>query len=156
MSRSPSNLDPTRDHLIITYIRAGGYPHVAAEAAGVPVAVFEDWLRRGEGPRASSRYRAFARGVRQAQAQCRLGAEVSIRNDRPLDWLKCGPGRGQPGSVGWTAPPRAESPSANTWLLLQPEVQKAIGAVLTALESTPNVRVAVAEQLAPLHSSNGP
>ena len=32
---------------IVAGIRAGAYPHVAAEAAGVPAATFADWLQRG-------------------------------------------------------------------------------------------------------------
>jgi hypothetical protein len=28
-------------------LRAGGFPHVAAEAADVPHEVFDDWLKRG-------------------------------------------------------------------------------------------------------------
>ena len=33
---------------ILAYVRAGGFAHVAAEAAGVPRELFEEWMRRGE------------------------------------------------------------------------------------------------------------
>src|SRR5438105_11864897 len=103
MSSSRYRLTPAIQQAIVAYTRAGGFPHVAAEAAGVPRAVFARWLRRGEGRRAKARYRAFADAVRQAAAQARLGAEVSVRNDKPLDWLRSGPGRETADVPGWTA-----------------------------------------------------
>src|SRR3954465_4955169 len=94
---------------IVAYIRAGGFAEVAAEAAGVRRAVFLGWLRKGDAPDARPRYRAFAEAVRQAQAQARLGAEVSARNDKPLDWLRNGPGRETTRQSGWTANVRPAS-----------------------------------------------
>src|SRR5689334_11150720 len=83
---------------IVAYLRAGGFPEVAAAAAGVPVARFARWMHRGQQPRAPRRYRRFAAAVAEALAQARLGAEVATHEKRPLDWLKCGPGR-----VNWGA-----------------------------------------------------
>src|SRR5438105_549052 len=86
-------LTPAVEQALVAYIRAGGFPHVAAEAAGVPREVFADWMRKGEQPGARGQYRNFALAVRQAVAHARLGAEVSVRTDKPLDWLRNGPGR---------------------------------------------------------------
>ena len=71
MARQQPRLTPAVQQTITAYIRAGGYPHVAAEAAGVPRDVFDDWLRRGEEGRPSRPHRRFARQVRQAvEALC--------------------------------------------------------------------------------------
>src|SRR5438105_1422557 len=98
MARKRHLLTPAVEQAILAYVRAGGFPHVAAEAAGVPRAVFERWLARGQEPGGPAKYRAFLEAVRQAQAQARLGAEVSARDDKPLDWLRSGPGRETPAS----------------------------------------------------------
>ena len=92
---------------ITAFIRAGGFAHVAAEAAGVSREVFEEWLRLAEKPRAAKRYREFAEAVRLARAQARLRAETVALEEKPMDWLKSGPGRDSEGSPGWTAAARA-------------------------------------------------
>src|SRR5947209_4968597 len=66
---------------IVSYVRAGAFDHVAAEAAGISARTFRDWMARGEGrgSRASSRkLRAFAERVREAQAEARAGAEIRV------------------------------------------------------------------------------
>jgi hypothetical protein len=149
MSRKRYPLTPEVERAILAYIRAGGFPHVAAEAAGIPRAVFERWLRKGRGPRARDRYRAFHAAVQQAQAQARLGAEVAALNDKPLDWLRSGPGRETPDSTGWTGsvrPGPAQTGSASA--LSQPEVQALLAVLLKLLEPYPQARAAVAAVLA--------
>jgi len=111
-------LTPEVQHNIVAFLRAGGFPEVASEAAGVPQAVFESWVMRGEAPRARSPYREFAVAVRQAIAQARLGAEVEARNDRPLDWLRSGPGKERPHRPGWSGPARrarGPTPARRCW-----------------------------------------
>ena len=112
MPRQRHQLTPAVQQAILAYVRAGGFPHIAAEAAGVPREVFEHWLERGRGPRAPDKYRALLEGVRQAEAQARLGAEVSALNDKPLDWLRSGPGRETPDRAGWTATVKPHPPAA--------------------------------------------
>src|SRR5215216_2330531 len=85
---------------VLAYIRKGGFPHMAAEAAGIPVSVFEEWLARAARPRCPKPYRDFADAVRQAQAQARIMAEVDVFKADPKTWLKSGPGRDQPESPG--------------------------------------------------------
>src|SRR5215207_9715872 len=99
----PTRLTAAVEKAIVAYVRAGGLPEVAAEAAGVPRATFQRWMNQGESPGGKPRYRAFAQAVRQAEAQARLGAEVSARSDKPLDWLRCGPGRETEEQRGWTS-----------------------------------------------------
>jgi hypothetical protein len=76
---------PTADlaRQIAAFVRAGGFPHVAAEALGVPREVFEDWLRRGSEGRGPAVYGILFREVLQAHAQARLTAEVSVLDHLP-------------------------------------------------------------------------
>src|SRR5262245_59058160 len=65
-------LTPRIQELICAYLRAGSFPHVAAEAAGVPQKVFERWLRWGRAKRPVPLYRDFYEAVSRAQAEARL------------------------------------------------------------------------------------
>src|SRR5262245_57971437 len=78
---------------IVSSIRSGAYPHVAAQAWGVPPEVFDEWMQRGTGPQPCDPYSSFAKDVLQAQAQARLRAEMAAFNVNPRDWLHHGPGR---------------------------------------------------------------
>ena len=133
---------------IVAYGRAGGFAEVAAEAAGVRRLTILGRMRKGDDPKAKPRYRAFAQAARQAQAQARLGAEVSARNDKPLDWLRNGPGRETAEQRGWTSNARPDAGKAAGAALLQAEVRDLVGRVMAALEAHPEVRAALAEQLA--------
>jgi hypothetical protein len=149
MSRKDHELTPRAEQDVLSYLRAGGFLHVAVEAVGLSAEAFALWLRRGEGRRAPARYRALARSVRQAQAQARLGAEASVLGDRPLDWLRYGPGREDAGRPGWTAAARPASAGAvGVSPLLVPEVEALLRAVVRRLEPFPEARAAVAGVLA--------
>jgi hypothetical protein len=98
---------------VCDFIRAGGFPQVAAEAAGVPGEVFAAWLKRGEAGRVTAhnrRYFELRQAVMQAEAQARLAAEIKVHETTPLAWLRQGPGRETAGNPGWT---QAGGPS--TW-----------------------------------------
>lgn len=126
---------------IPAYVRAGGYPEVAAVAAGMPREVFTDWMQRGLQSRSPTRYRAFARSIFQAEAQARLGAETIIRRERPLDWLKHGPGKERPGQPGWTALIRGGiTDLATSHLLQSPMVQAFLAHLLDCLLPHPDAR----------------
>jgi hypothetical protein len=146
MSAKRHPLTPTVQQMIVAYVRAGGFPHVAAEAAGVPCAVFERWMRRGHAPRPKDRYRAFAEAVGQAAAQARLGAEVAILTNKPLDWLRYGPGRETAKRRGWTGAVRAAvlPRRGRREALAEPEVQALIARLLGLLEPFPEARAAIA------------
>jgi hypothetical protein len=144
MSSSRYRLTPAIEQAIVAYIRAGGFPHVAAEAAGIPRQVFERWRRLGEGPRASKRYRDFADAVRQAAAQARLAAEVKVHAEKPLDWLRYGPGRETADNPGWTGTARPRPPSQTESLLLDPGIAAIFVSLLEALADHPDARSAAA------------
>jgi hypothetical protein len=146
MSHSSPPLTPELQGRIVAFVRAGGFPHVAAEAAGVPQHVFERWLKRGGRGKVRQPYRDFADAVREAAAQARLKAEVGVFDKRPLDWLKCGPGKETPRRPGWSAAPRAQpaAPRDAGEVLALRAVQELFGDLLKSLEAEPEVRAKAA------------
>jgi hypothetical protein len=141
--------DPLLADRVLSYIQSGGYPQVAAEAAGVPEQAFLQWINWGEKKRAREPYRAFARGVRQAVAHGRLIAELAVHEKDPKFWLTHGPGRETAHSPGWTGevkPASREDPgqaAENTdaqWRALYTTLMR-------ALSEFPEARLAVAQAL---------
>jgi hypothetical protein len=134
---------------IVTQIRAGVYPQVAAEAAGVHRKAFLDWLSRGEKARASRVYRDFADDVRRASAAARASAESELRAKDPRFWLKHGPGRETFDYPGWAAevkPADVRDPYALP-PLDGPEWNALCFKMLSALAGFPDARQALAEML---------
>ncbi len=142
---------PTADvrQQIAAFIRAGGFPHVAAEAAGVPRRVFERWLKRGRARGAGALHRAFYESVFQAGAQARLGAEIAVLTDKPMDWLRQGPGREAPNRPGWTSPVRPAAPGkgGRGSRLAEPEVQALLASMTRLLAPYPEARALAAAGL---------
>src|SRR5256885_11431863 len=97
-------LTPAIQNTICAYVRSGGFPEVAAQAAGVPVKVFERWMKCGRADRPVPLYRDFYEAVCTAQAQARLRAENRAFEQAPVTWLKSGPGKETPRMPGWTSP----------------------------------------------------
>jgi len=94
-------LTPETQTTIVAYIRSGAFDWVAAEAAGVGASTFRRWMKAGEGGDAA--YIGFYEAVREARGQARVTAEVDVRKDNPLAWLRYGPGRDRgPDERGWT------------------------------------------------------
>lgn len=149
MSASTPRLTPELQGRIASFVRAGGYPHVAAEAAGVSSRTFRNWLRRGSRAGAKPPYRGFVADLRQAAAQARLRAEVGIIDKRPLDWLKCGPGKETPRRPGWSAAPKAQVAvrARDTNALADPSFQRIGAQLLDALKPFPEARAALADQM---------
>ena len=140
---------PELANTISSYVRNGAFPDVAAEAAGVPRRVFLGWMRRGRRRGAREPYRSFAVTVLQAAAQCRAVAEMAIRKDGPLNWLKYGPGRERRGRRGWTTTARpcdGRPPKAAPADDLPAEV---VARLLDALTPFPEARAAAAAALTP-------
>ena len=141
-------LPPTADQTqtIAAFIRSGGYPHVAAEAAGVSVEMFDCWLRMGQAPKAGAALRQFYEAVRQARAQARLAAEMVAFKDRPLEWLKSGPGKETAESAGWTGTIKLQPDAAEDDFnpLLHAELQELFHKLLQALAPFPEARAAAA------------
>src|SRR5690348_10863514 len=108
---------PTDEQLrsITAFIRSGGFPLVAAEAAGVSRERFEQWLQLGSITKGKTTpYRTFTLAVRQAVAEARLKAEIEVFTSDPVCWLRNGP-KDAPGNPGWSAlavPVKAEEKPA--------------------------------------------
>jgi hypothetical protein len=140
----PPTIEQTQ--AIASYIRAGGYPHVAAEAAGVSVEVFDSWLRMGRAPRVGLALRQFYEAVRQARAHARIKAEMVAFKERPLEWLKSGPGKETAESAGWTGTIKPQPGAAEDDFnpLAHPELQEVFHRLLLALAPFPEARAAAA------------
>jgi hypothetical protein len=148
MPATPRSPTPAVQQTIVAYIRAGGFPHVAAEAAGVPRTVFMTWLRRGEKPKAAAHYRAFYEAVLQARAEARMRAEIAAFKNRPLDWLRSGPGKEKPDNPGWTGNVKAATGQGPGDAMLQPWMQQLVASLLGVLAPYPEARAALASALA--------
>ena len=107
--RPPGSVTLTNDiqRTIVECIRAGGFDHVAAEAAGVSARTFRYWMARGEGRSpggpARPRLKAFAADVNRARAEVRLAAEIRVYREDPKHWLSR-VARTKPDREGWTEP----------------------------------------------------
>lgn len=138
MSASPPT--PRQQQGICALVRQGVFPHVAAAAYGVSRRVFREWLRQ---------HPDFAAAVREAAGQARATAEMKVRKDGPLNWLKYGPGRERRGRPGWSASGRARAdarPAASEPLQWE-AVQKVITVLLEALAPYAEARAAAAAVL---------
>jgi hypothetical protein len=157
MPTKPPPLTPAIEKTIVAYVRAGGYAHIAAEAAGIPREVFEEWMRKGEAKRSSKMYKHFAEEVRRAEAQARLGAEVAALKDKPMDWLKAGPGKETTVKPGWSALAKPLSGAAKEMhMLMDPGVQRFLAVLLRALEPHPEIRAVVVSVLTELGDGDTP
>jgi hypothetical protein len=131
-------------------VKAGAYEQVAAESLGVPFALYQQWLARGEGRRARSPYRDLVRAMQQARAHARLMAETDMRANNPKVWLLHGPGKETEALPGWTAlaRPRPGGEAEPLNVLLHPEIVALFNAVLEALLPHPEAHAAVLRLLA--------
>jgi hypothetical protein len=135
---------------IAARVKGGAFPHVAAEAEGVPVEVFHDWMERGSRPDAREPYRGLAERVRHAHGHARCMAEVHLREHDPKAWLLNGPGKNSDSLPGWSTPVRGqgETKRRTAGLLAQPQMQALIASLLEALTPYPEARAALAAALA--------
>ena len=147
MARKRYRLTPALQQRVCAYIRSGGFARVAAEAAGVPGAVFEEWLRRGRAADAREPYRALVTAVDEALAQARLRAEVTVYQDHPRDWLRYGPGKETAAAPGWStaAKPRPAADAEAVPPLLDPHFIEHCHELLERLTPYPEARAIVAE-----------
>lgn len=149
-------LTPHLTNTIAAYIRAGGYPHVAAEAAGIPKDVFDEWLRLGcplgrkKGWRPHKKFTPFWLVVMEARAQARLKAEMEAMKKDPIAWLKSGPGKDAINNPGWSSvtKPIVNETNNTVNVLLTPEMQGVFASLLQVLSPYPAARAAVAQALA--------
>jgi transposase-like protein len=101
-----TKLTPEVQASIVKLIRDGSYDYQAARANGIDDSTFRRWMRAGE--RGNPIYRPFCAEVRQARAEARTAAEIQVRMNNPLAWLRYGPGRERPGEPGWTESAKVE------------------------------------------------
>ena len=131
--RPPGSVSLTSEteQTIITFTRAGAFASAAAEAAGVSVRTFHEWMARGEDRHPSRpstpKLRAFAKAVRRAHAEARVAAEINVYNQRPAHWLTYA-ARTKPDRDGWTKPPEGaeeeDAPKARTLEDMMAELDK--------------------------------
>ena len=91
----------------------------------------------------------------EAQAQARLHAELTALTDKPLDWLKAGPGKDSADNPGWTNPgkPRSASGAGSDRGQIWAEVLALLGRCAEALAAYPDARAALAAWIAELPSA---
>ncbi len=147
MLRPRYPFDPQAAQQLLSYIRSGGYPLVAAEGAGVPREVYLHWLRSGQHPQAREPFRGFVRQVRQAMAQARLMAELAVFDKDPKYWLGHGPGKETPDNPGWTAEGKSIAKAEEAGRSAEPDSPTLVQLVLQALSDFPEVRLVVARRL---------
>ena len=94
MNDPRDRLTPEIQREICSYIIAGGFGNVAAEAAGVPAKIFERWMQWGQAERPVGLYREFYLAVRRAEGQARLAAESRTFQKAALSWFSLGTGTG--------------------------------------------------------------
>jgi hypothetical protein len=149
MSNGTNRLTPDIAQTICAYIRQGGFPHIAAEAAGIPVEVFQSWLAKGRSKRAKNPYRSFAAEVRQALAQARVLAEMGTWKASPVIWLLKGQGKDAAGNPGWSreTDPVIVEENDTVNVFASPEWASVLVTIQHALASFPEARVALAQAL---------
>jgi hypothetical protein len=141
---------------ITAFIVAGAFPHVAAEAAGIPAEVFHRWMERGNPMnrppswKPHRLYTPFWQAVRQASAQARLAAEVQALRQEAVRWLMQGPGKERPRVPGWsqTVRPQITEDNKEINVLLDPQWQSLFATILQVLAPFPEARAALAQALA--------
>jgi hypothetical protein len=80
--------------------------------------------------------------VEQAHAQARLRAEIAAFNDKPLEWLKSGPCKGE---VEWGKRASGKKPVVDP--LPQLHTQKFLQLLLKVLQAYPDARKALADAM---------
>lgn len=94
---------------IVSLIRRGILPWVAAEVAGVPRRTYRDWMARGEGTHrtrsCTPKLRRFSLEVTKAQAEARAVAENQVFEKDPKHWLSHA-ARSSREWEGWSDPGR--------------------------------------------------
>ena len=128
--------------MITSYLQAGGSPAIAAGAAGISEQLFNQWITTGKTSRAPKALKAFYHAVEQAHAQARLRAEIAAFNDKPLEWLKSGPCKGE---VEWGKRTTGKKPAVDP--LPQLHTQKFLQLLLKVLQAYPEARKALADAM---------
>lgn len=142
--------NPAIAEKIYAFVRAGCFPHVAAQAAGLPLDVFKRWFSSGNSRQ--SHFHVFRLKLLEAQAQARVAAEIETYRQQPEVWLRHGPGKETTDSPGWSNPVKAiiHNSSQSLNVLLTPELAGIFGSVFQLLAPYPDALKAVQLGLANL------
>ena len=142
-------LTPETREQILAFIRAGAFPNVAVEAAGVPRELYQQWIEAGEKRQAREPYRRFVRDVRKAIATARILQERALYEQDPKFWLAHGPGKETADNPGWTGEVRPISLETALARLgpARPEWETIVATIRRALADHPKASQAVAEAL---------
>lgn len=132
---------------IASRVQLGAFPHVAAEAAGVPAELFHQWMEWGSGPGARQPYRDLAERVRHAHGYARCDAEIALRHNDPKAWLLNGPGKDSDSLPGWTTPVKSDAKPDAANALPESQMQALIASLLEVLAPYPEARAALAAAL---------
>ena len=131
-------LTPEIERTIVSFIEAGAWDYVAAEAAGIDARTFRDWMARGEGRHttrsATPGLVAFARAVREAKARARAAREIEVARHEPRFWLSH-QARSKPGREGWTEPVPDEEAGAPGGVSYEPTPEQAAETVRILLDA---------------------
>lgn len=110
MTGRPCLLTPDLQTTIVSYIKAGMTPVIAAQAARVSRSTFYAWMKLGRSETPDPLYAGFVEAIEQAEASAIGMAEVRVYKEHPEKWLAKGPGRDRKGQEGWgTTPPQPET-----------------------------------------------
>ena len=144
--RHKTKLTAELESTILSWIRAGGYPHVAAVAAGVPESLWRQWQERGK---RRNPYKRFFAKISQAHATARLKAETAMLDEDPRFWLKHGPGREGPGNPGWAnmVSPMPPQTSETSNVFLSGEFLQFMATLRSALAPYPEALMALSNAL---------
>jgi hypothetical protein len=137
-----SQISRQQKSIIVNLIGHGSFPHIAAEAAGVPRRVFEEWMEAGA-KQHRGRQRDFWREVSQATARIRAFIETQVKTTDPKFWLRFGPGKQGGTMLGWGPPTKrrpGKSQSKDDW---QPEFFALLGEIAQRLQDMPEARLVI-------------
>jgi len=135
-----SRLPPDAEKQLLSAIRAGVYPQVAAEGCGLPRRVFSRWMKRGEHT-TQGRCHGLWLKICEATAQARMKAEIEVRQKDVKFWLRYGPGKERPGAPGWGASAKSGQ-RAPAGQQLPPRL---VSELMEALEVFPEARSVMAQ-----------
>ena len=94
----PSKFTADAVGTILAHIRAGAFPHVAAQAAGVGYSTMRAWLTSD-----NPAFQEFQEAYMRVVALTRVDAEQRVFRTKPLQWLKV-MARSTPKGDGWSGP----------------------------------------------------
>lgn len=141
----------TREWLILASIRAGGYPHVAAEAYGVAAEQVLRGIHRKQARKLPRGVRRLAVRVREAAARARLKAEMAVHDADPRFWLRHGPGKETLEAPGWSALAKpvfgTDGTRADDFLASR-QGRAILATIDRALQAYPEARAVVAAEVA--------